>query len=233
MEDFMERREFEEHPEDLERAADWLRAQRPEVSALELDRIKQRALAQATRDERRGAGKVPARRPLATALTALALTASLGGALAIAGKGPPSSPPSSGSSSGSAAVAQYCPPGKAGKQCRKDRKKQCLAQAEADKKAFEQQQAQQKATFDQQQKQQKATFDQQQKQAKAAFEATHPTAQQRKAFDKQQAQDKEAFEQQQKQDKAAFDQQQAQARKNFMVQYEAQKKACEEEAQGD
>ena len=218
----MERREFEEHPEDLERAADWLRAQRPEVSALELDRIKQRALAQATRDERRGAGKVPARRPLATALTALALTASLGGALAIAGKGPPSSPPSSGSSSGSAAVAQYCPPGKAGKQCRKDRKKQCLAQAEADKKAFEQQQAQQKATFDQQQKQ-----------AKAAFEATHPTAQQRKAFDKQQAQDREAFEQQQKQDKAAFDQQQAQARKNFMVQYEAQKKACEEEAQGD
>src|ERR671922_2806872 len=95
MEDFMERREFEERPEDLEGVADWLRAQRPEVNALELDRIKQRARAQAMRQERRGAGAARARRPLATALTALVLTASLGGALAIAGQSPTSSPTTS------------------------------------------------------------------------------------------------------------------------------------------
>jgi hypothetical protein len=115
MEDFMERREFEERPEDLERVADWLRAQRPEVNALELDRIKQRARAQAMRGERRSAGAARPRRPLATALTALVLTASLGGALAIAGKGPPSSPSKSASSKSSAAKKQYKP----GKGCGK------------------------------------------------------------------------------------------------------------------
>src|SRR6266511_5927188 len=106
MEDFMERRDFEQHPEDLEQAADWLRAQRPEVSALELDRIKQRARAQAMRGERRGAGVARGRRPLATALTALVLTASFGGAFAIAGKVPPSS---STSVTTSAAKKQYVP----------------------------------------------------------------------------------------------------------------------------
>jgi hypothetical protein len=111
MEDFMERRDFEQHPEDLEQVADWLRAQRPEVNALELDRIKQRALAQATRGERTSRG----RRPLATALTALVLTASFGGAFAIAGKVPPSSPTSSGGSQTSAATTQYKP----GKGCGK------------------------------------------------------------------------------------------------------------------
>ncbi len=111
----MERRDFEHHPEDLEQVADWLRAQRPEVSALELDRIKQRARAQAMRGERRGAGAARGRRPLATALTALVLTVSLGGALAIAGKVAPSSPTSSGSSQTSAASTQYKP----GKGCGK------------------------------------------------------------------------------------------------------------------
>ena len=115
MEDFMERRDFEQHPEDLEQVADWLRAQRPEVTALELDRIKQRARAQAMRGERTGAGVARGRRPLATALTALVLTASLGGALAIAGKAPPSSPSTSSSSSTSAASTQYKP----GKGCGK------------------------------------------------------------------------------------------------------------------
>ena len=115
MEDFMERRDFEQHPEDLEQVADWLRAQRPEVSALELDRIKQRARAQAMRSERRGAGVARGRRPLATALTALVLTASFGGAFAIAGKVPPSSPTSSGGSQTSAATTQYKP----GKGCGK------------------------------------------------------------------------------------------------------------------
>jgi hypothetical protein len=113
MEDFMERRDFERNPEDLEQVADWLRDQRPEVSALELDRIKQRARAQAMRSERRGVRVPSARRPLATALTALVLTASLGGALAIAGKAPPSS--TSGSTSTSAAATQYKP----GKGCGK------------------------------------------------------------------------------------------------------------------
>ena len=104
----MERREFEQHPEDLEQVADWLRAQRPEVNALELDRIKQRARAQAMRGERRSAGVARGRRPLATALTALVLTASFGGAFAIAGN-LPSSPTSSGGSVTSAATTQYKP----------------------------------------------------------------------------------------------------------------------------
>ena len=94
----MERRDFEDRPDDLERVGDWLRAQRPEVSALELDRIKQRARAQAMRGERRGAGAARPRRALSTAITVVALTVSLGGAFAIAGKAPPSSPPKSGSS---------------------------------------------------------------------------------------------------------------------------------------
>ena len=102
----MERRDFEQHPEDLEQVADWLRAQRPEVTPLELDRIKQRARAQAMRGERRGAGVARGRRPLATALTALVLTASFGGAFAIAGKVPPSS---STSVTTSAAKKQYQP----------------------------------------------------------------------------------------------------------------------------
>jgi len=102
----MERRDFEQHPEDLEQVADWLRAQRPEVNALELDRIKQRACAQAMRGERTGAGVARGRRPLATVLTALVLTASLGGAFAIAGKAPPSSPTSV---TTSAAKKQYQP----------------------------------------------------------------------------------------------------------------------------
>jgi hypothetical protein len=55
------------------------------------------------------------RRPLATALTALVLTASLGGAFAIAGKSPPSSPSKAGSSQTTAAKTQYKP----GKGCGK------------------------------------------------------------------------------------------------------------------
>lgn len=111
----MERRDFEQHPEDLEQVADWLRAQRPEVNALELDRIKQRARAQAMRGERRGVGAARPRRALSTAITVLALTVGLGGAFAIAGKSPPSSPSKAGSSQTSAASTQYKP----GKGCGK------------------------------------------------------------------------------------------------------------------
>ncbi|MEK6328071.1 MAG: hypothetical protein AABM66_11200 [Actinomycetota bacterium] len=206
MDDFMERREFEENPEDLEQVAGWLRAQRPEVSALELDRIKQRARAQAMRGERRGAGAARPRRAFSTAITVAALTVGIGGAFAIAGQGPPSWPHSSGSSGGSAAFDQYCPPGPAGKKCRKEREKECLKQAERDKKDFEQQQ-----------KQEKKDFEQQQKQDKKDFLATNPTRQQKKAFEEQQKQDKKDFEQQQKQ-----------AKKDFEKQNKAQKKACKE-----
>ena len=109
----MEPRDPQELPEDLQPAADWLRAQRPEVSALELDRIKQRALARARRGA--GAGMARPRRSVATVLSALVLTTSLGGALAIAGTTTPSSPTSSGSVDTSAAKTQYKP----GKGCGK------------------------------------------------------------------------------------------------------------------
>lgn len=111
----MEPRDFEEQHEDLEPVADWLRSQRPEVNALELDRIKQRARAQAMRGERRGSRAARPRRALSTAITVLALTVGLGGAFAIAGKGPPSKSPKAGSSQTSAAKAQYKP----GKGCGK------------------------------------------------------------------------------------------------------------------
>ena len=99
----------DERPEDLERVGDWLRAQAPEMNALELDRIKQRARAQAMRGEQRGAGAARPRRVLSTAITVVALTIGLGGAFAIAGKAPPSSPTSSGGSQTSAASTQYKP----------------------------------------------------------------------------------------------------------------------------
>jgi hypothetical protein len=105
----MQPRDPQELPVDLQPVADWLRAPRPEVRALDLDRIKQRALAQARRGERRGAGVTRARQSVATVLSALVLTASFGGALAIAGKAPPSSPTKSGSSKTSAATTQYKP----------------------------------------------------------------------------------------------------------------------------
>jgi hypothetical protein len=106
----MEPEEFEQQlPEDLEQAAEWLRAERPEASALDLDRIKQRARAQAMRGE--GSSRLArSRRALSTAASVIALTAGLGGALAIAGVGPPSSPFKAGSSQESAAKHQYCDP---------------------------------------------------------------------------------------------------------------------------
>jgi hypothetical protein len=111
----MQPRDPQELPEDLQPVAEWLRAQRPEVSALDLDRIKQRALARARRGERTGAGMARPRRSVATVLSALVLTASLGGAFAIAGTSTPSSPTSSGSVDTSAAKKQYKP----GKGCGK------------------------------------------------------------------------------------------------------------------
>ena len=81
----------------------------PHGERLDLDRIKQRARAQARREERK-AGRLPSpRRTLSATVGVLALVVGLGGAAAIAGKAPPSSPFHSGSSASSAAHSQYKP----------------------------------------------------------------------------------------------------------------------------
>ncbi len=95
-------------PEEVEPMADWLRAQRPDVSAQDLDRLKMRARAQAESAQRARRSPMRPRRALATAFAALALTVGLGGAFALAGKGPPFSG-GSGSSHDSAAIIQYKP----------------------------------------------------------------------------------------------------------------------------
>lgn len=98
---------FEQLPDELQPVADWLRAQRPEVSAVDLDRLKLRAQARARGSAETGTPLLRSRRGLSTAIAVLALVVSASGALAIAGKGPPSSILSSGSSKGSAAISQY------------------------------------------------------------------------------------------------------------------------------
>src|SRR4051794_835321 len=79
----------DEMPEELEPMGDWLRAQRPDVGAEDLHRLKMRARAQAESAVRAGRSPVRPRRALATALAALALAVGLGGAFALAGGGPP------------------------------------------------------------------------------------------------------------------------------------------------
>jgi hypothetical protein len=96
---------FDEHAPDVEPVADWLRAQRPEVSSLELDAIKRRARARAARGN---AAPARARRAFSTAAVALALAVGLGGAFAIAGDGPPVGD-LLGQSNGSGASGQYKP----------------------------------------------------------------------------------------------------------------------------
>ena len=106
----MESEEFEQQlPEDLEQAAEWLRAQRPEGSALDLDRIKQRARAQAMRRGREETPVARPRRTLSTALATIALTVGLGGAVAVACIRGPLFPLPSPSSHHSAAHFQYKP----------------------------------------------------------------------------------------------------------------------------
>jgi hypothetical protein len=97
--------DHERIPDDLRDTADMLRAQRPDVSPLELDRIKQRARAQAARGVSTEARLGRPRRALPTVVTALALMVGLGGAFAIAGGGPPSGV----GGNGSAADSQYRP----------------------------------------------------------------------------------------------------------------------------
>ena len=85
---------YEEHlPDELEFVVDLLRAQRPQADPLQLDQIKQRAIAQADQP-RRPLGLAKPR--IAAILTILGLAAGTGGALAVA----TSSSPNRGAASG-------------------------------------------------------------------------------------------------------------------------------------
>src|SRR4051812_26946900 len=92
-------------PDDLEELGGRLSQERPRLNALELDRIKTRAMAQAGRANRQGKGRFMRSR-LATTLAAFALVVGGGGAVWAAAGGNPGSA----GSSGSAPNHQYCPP---------------------------------------------------------------------------------------------------------------------------
>src|SRR5213592_374736 len=93
-------------PPELEELGARLRDERPEASALELDRIKSRVLMLASRSaSRQGKGSFMKSR-LATIVVVFGLLAGgAGGVFAAAGGNP-----GSGGSSGSAPQKQYCPP---------------------------------------------------------------------------------------------------------------------------
>src|ERR1700744_3254765 len=98
----MQGSDHDEVPGDLEPIVSRLRAERADVSPLELDRIKQRALSRSTT---RFGRRTYMKSRIAAILTVLGLVGGTGGAIAIASGG--------GSSSGSgncAAYGQYCPP---------------------------------------------------------------------------------------------------------------------------
>ena len=98
----MKRQPNEHLPDDLLEVVQQLRAGRPEVTALELDHIKQRAMAQASRGvSRLGRGSFMRSR-IVTLLLVFGLAVSGGTAGVIASGG--------GSSHKSAASSQYCPP---------------------------------------------------------------------------------------------------------------------------
>ena len=108
----MSEHEHEDLPEDLRQTAEWLRAQRPELTGHDLDRLRSRITAR-TGAASSGLGfAARSRRTLTTGLAALVLAGGLGGAFAIAGKGPPSSPGNSGSSHGNSAASSQYKPGK-------------------------------------------------------------------------------------------------------------------------
>src|SRR5947209_1104636 len=91
-------------PEDLEGVASLLRSQRAEADPLELDQIKQRAMARASNRNRRF-GFVKTR--LATVLTVLGLVGGTGGAIAVAGNGNGNN--GNGNGNGGASSGQYKP----------------------------------------------------------------------------------------------------------------------------
>lgn len=91
-------------PDDLAEIGERLRAERPAVSAIELDRIKQVAMAKASRPAAsRSAGGRRAWQSLVGILVA--------GSLLIGGTGGVLAAMGGGGDAGSAAEAQYCPPG--------------------------------------------------------------------------------------------------------------------------
>jgi hypothetical protein len=92
-------------PDDLEELGGRLSRERPQLSAIELDRIKTRAIAQAGRATRQGKGQFMRSR-LATILAAFALVVGGSGLVWAAAGGNPGS----GGSSDSAPNSQYCPP---------------------------------------------------------------------------------------------------------------------------
>lgn len=106
----MSDREHEALPDDLRSTAEWLRAQKPEVTGHDLDWLRSRVNQQATSGAPAPSVVGRSRRPISTAIAVVALAGGLGGAFAIAGKAPPAPPGKSASSSGkSAANAQYKP----------------------------------------------------------------------------------------------------------------------------
>jgi hypothetical protein len=96
-------------PEELEELGGRLVEARPQLSALELDRVKGRAIAQAGRATRQGKGPFMRSR-LATIMVAFALVLGGTGIVWAAAGGNPGS----GGSSGSASNNQYCPPSSPG-----------------------------------------------------------------------------------------------------------------------
>jgi hypothetical protein len=92
--------DFDTTDEPVERR---LRAERPELSAIELDRVKQGAVANVAR---RGGGGMNLRSRLVTGLLMLGLVGAGGGAVLAASGGS--------SSNGSSANSQYCPPSSPG-----------------------------------------------------------------------------------------------------------------------
>jgi hypothetical protein len=98
----MANQDFEHESGELDQVADWLRAQRPEVTAQDLDRIKLQAKSQAAKPA------LAPRRTLSAVLAAVVLAVGFGGAFAIAGKGPPAST-GAGSAKTSAAASEYKP----------------------------------------------------------------------------------------------------------------------------
>jgi len=90
-------------PDDLRDVEGWLRAEKPEVSPFELDRIKLRAMSRARPPNvsKKGKGFPVMRTKLVTMLLVLGLAVSGGAAGVIAGKG--------GGGNGSAAKSEYRP----------------------------------------------------------------------------------------------------------------------------
>lgn len=92
-------------PEELEELGGRLSEARPQLSALELDNIKAKAITRAGRETRQGKGHFMRSR-LATVMVAFALVLGGTGIVWAAAGGNPGS----GGSSGSAPNNQYCPP---------------------------------------------------------------------------------------------------------------------------